>query len=181
MKAKTTKSILAPTRCRHLSPTGRQCCAPAAAPESVLCARHAAAEPQHSVDFSAELLNGCGDLQHAQQINHSLIALYKLLAQGRISPRQGAVLAYIGSLVLRSLKAIDYDLDRFAPKPVPEPEEDPDESEDFSAEANDEGGQDPGEAPLAEPVAAHPVGPGKEPLPATAQEFAAQVLNRKPN
>lgn len=186
MKAKTTKSILAPTRCRHLSPTGRQCCAPAAAPESVLCARHDAAEPQHSVDFSTELLNGCGDFQHAQQINHSLIALYKLLAQGRISPRQGAVLAYIGSLVLRSLKAIDYDLDRFAPKPLPDPDEDPDEeSEDFSAESDDEPGDepgdDPGEAPLAEPVAANPVGPGKEPLPATAQEFAAQVLNRKPN
>src|SRR6266849_4948373 len=163
MKAKTTKSILAPPRCRHLSPTGRQCCSPAAAPESTLCARHAAAVPQPSVDFSAELLDGCGDFQRAQQINHSLIALYKLLAQGRISPRQGAVLAYIGSLVLRSLKAIDYDLDRFAPKPLPDPDE------------------DPGEAPLAEPLAAHPVGPGKEPLPATAQEFAAQVLNRKPN
>jgi len=148
----------------------------------MLCARHAAAEPQQSVDFSAELLKGCGDFQHAQQINHSLIALYKLLAQGRISPRQGAVLAYIGSLVLRSLKAIDYDLDRFAPKPVPETEEDPDEeSEDFSAESDDEPADDPGEAPLAEPVAANPVGPGKEPLPATAQEFAAQVLNRKPN
>src|SRR5712664_1245370 len=135
MKAKTTKSILAPPRCRHLSPTGRQCCAPAAAPESALCARHAAAEPQQRADFSAELLKGCGDFQHAQQINHSLIALYKLLAQGRISPRQGAVLAYIGSLVLRSLKAIDYDLDRFAPKPAQHPDE---ESEDFSAESDDE-------------------------------------------
>jgi hypothetical protein len=39
--------------------------------------------------------------------------LYKLLAQGRISPRQASVLAYIGSLVLRSLKDVDYDLDRF--------------------------------------------------------------------
>src|SRR5258707_2898856 len=160
MKAKTTKSILAPTRCRHLSPTGRQCCSPAAAPGSTLCARHAAAEPQRSADFSAELLAGCGDFQRAQQINHSLIALYKLLAQGRISPRQGAVLAYIGSLVLRSLKAIDYDLDRFTPDDA-----DPDEeSEDVSAESDDE----PGEEPPTQPVAANPVGHRKEPLPATA-------------
>ncbi len=68
---------------------------------------------------------------------------------------------------------------------MPEPEEDPDESEDFSAESDDEPGdepgEDPGEALLAEPLAANSVGPGKEPLPATAQEFAAQVLNRKPN
>ncbi len=102
-------------------------------------------------------------------MNHSLIALYKLLAQGRISPRQASVLAYIASLVLRSLKDVDYDLDRF------------DEEEDISA---DSGGarreERVGQAPT-EPEAANPVGPGKEPLPATAQEFAAQVLNRKPN
>lgn len=159
MKAKTTKSILAPERCQHLSPTGRQCCSPAAAPGSTLCASHAAAAPPQSVDFSAELLARYGDFQRAQEMNHSLIALYKLLAQGRISPRQASVLAYIGSLVLRSLKDVDYDLDRF--------DDEPDEV--------------PGEKPPAQPVAAKPVGPGKEPLPATAQEFADKVLNRKPN
>jgi hypothetical protein len=103
-------------------------------------------------------------------MNHSLIALYTLLAQGRISPRQAAVLAYIGSLVLRSLKAVDYDLDRFTEEP-----------EDISAESDDEPDGEPGDEPPAAPVAANSVGPGKEPLPATAQEFAAQVLNRKPN
>ena len=92
-------------------------------------------------------------------MNHSLIALYRLLAQGRISPRQASVLAYIGSLVLASLKAVDYDFDRFHDKP----------------------GAVPGEKPSAQPVAPNPVGPGKEPLPATAPEFAAQVLNRKAN
>jgi hypothetical protein len=96
--------------------------------------------------------------------------LYKLLAQGRISPRQASVLAYIGSLVLRSLKAVDYDLDPFD-----------EESEDISAESDDESREEPANEPPAEPVAANPVGPGKEPLPATAQEFAAKVLNRKPN
>ncbi len=169
MKAKTSKSILAPERCQHLSPAGRQCCSPAAAPGSTLCARHAAAAPPQSVDFSAELLSRFGDFQRAQQMNRSLIALYKLLAQGRISPRQASVLAYIGSLVLRSLKAVDYDLDRFT------------DEEDISAESNDQSGQEVGDEPRTQPVAANPVGPGKEPLPATAQEFAAKVLNRKPN
>jgi hypothetical protein len=170
MKAKTTQSILAPERCQHLSPTGRQCCSPAAAPGSTRCARHAAVEPQQRADFSAELLDGCGDFQRAQQINHSLIALYKLLAQGRISPRQASVLAYIGSLVLRSLKDVDYDLDRFD-----------EESEDISAESDDTRHEESaGEAPT-DPVAASPVGPGKEPLPATAEEFVAAALRRKPN
>jgi hypothetical protein len=170
MKAKTTQSILAPERCQHLSPTGRQCCSPAAAPGSTRCARHAAVEPQQRADFSAELLDGCGDFQRAQQINHSLIASYKLLAQGRISPRQASVLAYIGSLVLRSLKDVDYDLDRFD-----------EESEDVSVESDDEPGEGPRDESPTEPLAANPVGPGKEPLPATAEEFVAAALRRKPN
>jgi hypothetical protein len=94
-------------------------------------------------------------------MNHSLIALYKLVAQGRISPRQGAVLGYIGSLVLRSLKSIDYDLDRFPAKADATPTE-------------------PAETPAAKPVA-KPIAPGTEPLPTTPQEFAARVLDRKPN
>jgi hypothetical protein len=170
MKAKTTQSIIAPERCQHVSPTGRQCCSPAAAPGATLCARHVAAAPPQSVDFSAELLARFGDFQRAQQMNHSLIALYKLLAQGRISPRQASVLAYIGSLVLRSLKDVDYDLDRSDQ-----------ESEDISAESDDPRGEQPARQAPTEPVAANPVGPGKEPLPATAREFADQVLNRKPN
>jgi hypothetical protein len=48
--------------------------------------------------------------QNAQGINHSLGALYTLAAQGRISPRRASVLAYISSLLLRSLTAIDNDL-----------------------------------------------------------------------
>jgi hypothetical protein len=170
MKSKTSDSILAPQRCQHLSPTGRQCCSPAAAPGSTLCARHATPAQQQSADFSAELFASGGDFQRAQQINFSLIALYKLLAQGRISPRQAAVLAYIGSLVLRSLKAVDYDLDRF-----------PEASEGTSAKSDDEPGEQKSDEPPTEPMAAQPVGPGKEPLPATAEEFAAQALNRKPN
>jgi len=64
--------------------------------------------------------------------------------------------------VLRSLKTVDYDLDRFS-----------EESEDIAVESNGE--------PSTEPVDANSVAPGKEPLPATAEEFAAKVLNRKPN
>jgi len=48
--------------------------------------------------------------QNAQGINHSLGALYTLLAQGRISPRRASVLAYISNLLLRTLPAIDNDL-----------------------------------------------------------------------
>ena len=165
MKSQTSKSASAPARCQRFTPSGRQCCSPVAEPHATLCARHATAQPAEFVDFSRDLTERFGDFQKAQQMNHSLIALYRLVAQGRISPRQGAVLGYIGSLVLRSLKSIDYDNDRF-----------PDEDEPQAAQVS------AAEPATSEPANKRtPVGPGKEPLPATAQEFAAQALSRKPN
>ena len=166
MKSKTSNSAFAPQRCQHHTPGGRQCCSPVAAPDATLCARHAAVQPPEFVDFSRDLIDRYGDFQTAQQMNHSLIALYKLVARGRMSPRQGAVLGYLGSLVLRSLKSIDYDNDRF-------PEEREDQKQHTAPKAQ----------PLKDDAVTErtAVGPGKEPLPATAQEFAAQALTRKPN
>lgn len=80
---------------------------------ATLSAHHASLQSPEFVDFLRDLRDGYGKFQTAQQINHSLIALYKLVAQGRMSPRQGAVLGNLGSLVLRSLTSIDYDNDRF--------------------------------------------------------------------
>ena len=47
--------------------------------------------------------------QTAQGVNFSLMNLYRLLAENRISPRRAAVLSYISSLLLRSLPQIDAD------------------------------------------------------------------------
>ncbi|HEY4817535.1 MAG TPA: hypothetical protein VIH67_08885 [Candidatus Acidoferrum sp.] len=60
--------------------------------------------------------NACR-FQNAQGVNHSLGALYTLLAQGRISPRRASALAYISSLLLRTLPAIDADLYPHAGQP----------------------------------------------------------------
>jgi hypothetical protein len=78
-------------------------------PDGSFCARHAASEPDDSQDFSAALTEKACRFQNAQGINHSLGALYTLCAQGRISPRRASTLAYISSLLLRSLSAIDTD------------------------------------------------------------------------
>ena len=99
-----------PERCQHRTSTGRQCRSVVAEPGDSFCARHAASEPSDSEDFSAALTNKACRFQNAQGINHSLGALYTLCAQGRISPRRASTLAYISSLLLRSLTAIDTDL-----------------------------------------------------------------------
>ena len=110
MTQKSPSSTFSLERCQYRTATGRQCCSPVLDPDSSFCARHASSEPDDSEDFSVPLTQKACSFQNAQGINHSLGALYTLCAQGRISPRRASTLAYISSLLLRSLTAIDTDL-----------------------------------------------------------------------
>jgi hypothetical protein len=106
---KTASPDPAPTheRCQHRTPKGRQCASRILDPESTYCPRHSASQPPDSKNFSAELIENACDFQDPQGINHSLAALYKLLASGRISSRRATGLAYIASMLLRTLPAIN--------------------------------------------------------------------------
>ena len=146
-----------PNRCQHRTRTGRQCRSTITSPGSFLCAHHSAALSTDFVDFTSDLIREGDHFQEAQQINHSLIALYKLVAAGRISPRRASVLAYIAHLVLTSHKAIDYDNKR-------------------QRRYFDDPAIRPAVIPLADLA-----GPGTEPLPDTAEEFVDEVLKRKPS
>ncbi len=72
-----------------------------------------------------------------------------------------SVLAHISSLLLRTLPAIDYDNEHYT--------------------YDDEETEEQAVAESAANPAPQPVPPGKEPLPKTAEEFAAAALDRKPN
>jgi hypothetical protein len=109
MTQKSPSSDFTPERCQYRTATGRQCCSLAVDPASSFCARHVASEPSDSEDFSVALTQKACRFQNAQGINYSLGALYTLCAQGHISPRRASTLAYISSLLLRSLTAIDND------------------------------------------------------------------------
>jgi hypothetical protein len=175
-------------RCQHRTRSGRQCRSVVAGANSSFCAAHADSEPGDSEDFVVALTERACRFQNAQGINHSLGALYTLLAQGRISPRRASVLAYVSSLLIRSLTAIDNDRypkagrpgfnaygERIAPADVDSAEED---SVEHEAECDSEAAA----ASAASAEQEQRIPPGKEPLPATAQEFADAVLNRrKPN
>jgi hypothetical protein len=146
-QAKSPSPVTSAGRCQHRTAAGRQYRSFASDPSSGLCPHHAA--PTRAANFREALTN------------NSFGALYNLLAEGRISPRRASVLAYISSLLLRTLPAIDYDNEHYG-------------YDDSEAEE-----QNPAQS-AANP-AAQPVPPGKEPLPKTAEEFAAAAFNRKPN
>jgi len=98
-------------RCAHLDASGRQCRSIVLDPHATLCGRHTAQEARNKEpDVYPYLIRNSQGLQTAQGINFSLSNLYKLLAINRISPRRASVLAYINSLLLRTLPAIDADL-----------------------------------------------------------------------
>ena len=107
MKLQTVNPAVLPTRCTYRSASGRQCRLAIFDPHSGLCANHHADLKQNErADVADILFKYCQDFQTAQGINYSLRSLHWLVGQNRISSRRANVLAYICSLLLRTLPAI---------------------------------------------------------------------------
>ena len=108
-------------RCRHFTTKGRQCRLTVADVKSSLCFRHASlqsAQPD-SVDLSPDFDGQLAEFKSASQINDFLAKLTILLVQNRVSPRRAAVLAYLNSLLLRSLREIYFENNPPAEKDLP--------------------------------------------------------------
>jgi hypothetical protein len=132
MKPKTAHSVITTTRCCHRSPSGRQCRLLASDTRSGLCSEHCAEQQQSDyANVYAPLIRNSPGLQTAQGINFSLSNLYELLAKDRISPRRAAVLAYINSLLLRTLPAIDNDQEAGITDPTAPPDSALDDTGEF--------------------------------------------------
>ena len=85
---------------------------PGERPIAEFCPHHTV-QVSVKINFREELTQNALGFQRSQGVNNSLGVLYKLLAEGSISPRRASVLAYISSLLLRTLPAIDYDNKHF--------------------------------------------------------------------
>jgi len=110
MKSQSLNSTSPATRCSHRTAAGRQCRQLSADSHSRLCAHHLNLQKQKEAeDLSDDLLARSQNFQTAQGVNFALANIYRLLAANRISPRRATVLAYLNSLLLRTLPAIDYD------------------------------------------------------------------------
>jgi hypothetical protein len=110
MKQQTVTPVVLIARCTHRTATGRRCRLSVSDAHSSLCRQHRAELIQEqAADHHLQLVRNFEGFQTAQGINHSLKHVYELLAQNRISPRRASVLAYINSLLLRTLLQIDAD------------------------------------------------------------------------
>jgi hypothetical protein len=132
-------------RCHYRRPSGRRCKLAVTAPGATFCFTHTQEfNKADSLNLKTALLTDHQGFQTAQGINYSLGNLYKLLAANYISPRRAAVLAYINSLQLRTLPAIDADneagiTDPTAPQPqVATPDRDEEATLEPTAESEPE-------------------------------------------
>jgi hypothetical protein len=99
------------SRCTHRTRKGR-CRLPVADPLLSLCAEHARRQYKRdkAAALSGELLAGLTEFKSAVPINDFLSRLLLFQAQDRIPPRRAAVMAYTCNLLLRTLPAIQDEL-----------------------------------------------------------------------
>lgn len=76
------------------------------------CLTHARQEQQllEADRIGSELVSLSGDFKTATDINHALGKLWTALSQNRIPPRNAAVLAYIGQLLLQSVPGVKHEI-----------------------------------------------------------------------
>ncbi|MFI5059140.1 MAG: hypothetical protein ACHQLQ_13230 [Candidatus Acidiferrales bacterium] len=104
-----SSSINALHRCQHHFRSGSQCRSTASGTDSTLCTKHARAQQKlaESAGSVAQLTEDIGGFKSAYEVHELLSRLQQLLSEKRISPRHAGVMAYISSLHLRTLAAID--------------------------------------------------------------------------
>ncbi len=107
MKPQTVDPAVLSARCTYRTASGRQCRLAIFDPQSALCANHHADLKQNErADVADILFQYSEDFQTAKGINLSLRSLHWLVGKNRISSRRANVLAYICSLLLRTLPAM---------------------------------------------------------------------------
>ena len=108
MKSRNAASPNSEMLCTYRSPSGRRCRLPRADSHSGLCISHAKLEQQSRdvSEIAADLQTLSGEFKTASDVNHVLGKLFTLLSQDRIPPRKGAVLAYVGQLIVQTLPGV---------------------------------------------------------------------------
>ena len=133
MKNRPNSNLLnQPARCQHLTPKRRRCRHTVVNERAGLCFRHLAqlAARQsaassalapipldfpelaaQTADLRSALAGDLTEVKSASDVNDFLGRLLLLLSENRVAPRRGAVLAYVCNLLLRTLPAIQRELE----------------------------------------------------------------------
>lgn len=131
IKRSNSNPLNQPSRCQHLTAKRRRCRLTVVNDRAGLCFRHLAQQvaqassgstaivplrdaPEllaHTADLRSALAGELKDFKSAAEINEFLGRLLLLLSENRVAPRRAAVLAYVCNLLLRTLPAIEHELE----------------------------------------------------------------------
>jgi len=108
------------SRCQHRTSARRRCRLRVLDSHAGLCFRHVQLRLQslEVPNLAPDLVGQLAQFTSAADINKVLSKLLVLLSQNRVSPRRAAVIAYISSLLLRTLPAIEHESDEDDDKTV---------------------------------------------------------------
>jgi len=106
------------TRCWRRYPSGRRCRGTICDESSYFCSRHAHLQPPEGVpeNLAHELTMELDSFATASEVNQMLYNLFILISEDRICPRRAGVLAYTCSLMLRTLPAIEHEIEMEKPR-----------------------------------------------------------------
>jgi hypothetical protein len=94
-------------RCRFTSAHGRRCLNPLRSATAGFCIIHERFNEQQTdadvQSVSSELLSGGPNLLNREEVGRVIAQLFTLIAEQRIKPRHGALLAYVASLLLQTM------------------------------------------------------------------------------
>jgi hypothetical protein len=102
----TQQSLLSvKNRCQFSTADGRQCRMYRAKNHKSLCLAHSQHEEQmlNAEAVAAELIGPVEEYRTAISVNRTLGCLFNMIAQKRISRQDGALLAFIGQMLLQSV------------------------------------------------------------------------------
>lgn len=108
----TTTAHSQTPRCAFTSLNGRRCRMLATSPDALFCPHHAylRLDDPDSINLAPLLLGKLKELNSARDIQRVLSNLFILTAQNRISTKRAAVLTYMLQNLIRTLPAIDHEL-----------------------------------------------------------------------
>ncbi|MGB6430007.1 MAG: hypothetical protein WBF06_05445 [Candidatus Acidiferrales bacterium] len=109
---KLAESAMSDARCKFKFADARSCGIPRWKGHASYCLFHARQEQQllDADRVGTELASLSGEFRTTTDLNHALGKLFAAVAQNRIPPRNAAVIAYIGQLLMQSLSGVEREI-----------------------------------------------------------------------
>ena len=108
MNSSSSSLSKSPNRCRHFSPSGRRCSQPPCSSHPTLCFAHKPPEATEDKLLLRELTQAAASLESPEDVSRVLGKIFVALLEDRISLKKAGTLGFLGQMLIRSHREIEY-------------------------------------------------------------------------